>query len=94
MCFYQAVLETVARVKSKKNDTKDDKYVLSSLYQILDVYIISYSVFSFFLFSAEHFSYENNICRSFQLHHVFNMDNDNGAEETPTLIDRKVQFQV
>ncbi|KAD4384856.1 hypothetical protein E3N88_25024 [Mikania micrantha] len=47
----QAVLETVARVKSKKNDTKDDK--------------------------------------SFQLHHVFNMDNDNGAEETPTLIDRK-----
>lgn len=47
----QAVLETVARVKSKKNDTKDDK--------------------------------------SFQLHHVFTMDNDNGAEETPTLIDRK-----
>ncbi|XP_076899582.1 K(+) efflux antiporter 4-like [Bidens hawaiensis] len=47
----QAVLETVARVKSKKNDTKDDK--------------------------------------SFQLHHVFNIDNDNGAEETPTLIDRK-----
>ncbi|XP_071705129.1 K(+) efflux antiporter 4-like [Rutidosis leptorrhynchoides] len=47
----QAVLETVARVKSKKNETKDDK--------------------------------------SFQLHHVFNMDNDNGAEETPTLIDRK-----
>ncbi|KAI3522419.1 hypothetical protein L1887_00168 [Cichorium endivia] len=47
----QAVLETVARVKSKKNETKDDK--------------------------------------SFQLHHVFTMDNDNGAEETPTLIDRK-----
>ncbi|XP_076929854.1 K(+) efflux antiporter 4-like [Bidens hawaiensis] len=47
----QAVLETVARVKSKKNDTKDDK--------------------------------------SFQLHHVFNIDNDNGVEETPTLIDRK-----
>ncbi|MFS8002990.1 putative cation/H+ exchanger, sodium/solute symporter superfamily [Helianthus anomalus] len=47
----QAVLETVARVKSKKNDTKDDK--------------------------------------SFQLHHVFNIDSDNGAEETPTLIDRK-----
>ncbi|GJU67187.1 K(+) efflux antiporter 6 [Tanacetum coccineum] len=47
----QAVLETVARVKSKKNDTKEDK--------------------------------------SIQLHHIFNMDNDNGAEETPTLIDRK-----
>ncbi|CAI9093663.1 OLC1v1029220C1 [Oldenlandia corymbosa var. corymbosa] len=49
----QAVLETVARVKPKKNETKakDDK--------------------------------------SFKLHHVFNLDNDNGAEETPTLIDRK-----
>ncbi|KAK2987731.1 hypothetical protein RJ640_016829 [Escallonia rubra] len=47
----EAVLETVARVKSKKNDTKEEK--------------------------------------SFQLHHVFNLDNDNGAEETPTLIDRK-----
>ncbi|XP_019175895.1 PREDICTED: K(+) efflux antiporter 6-like isoform X2 [Ipomoea nil] len=48
----QAVLETVARVKSKKNDTKKEE-------------------------------------KSFQLHHVFNLDNDNGAEETPTLIDRK-----
>ncbi|KAK3210523.1 hypothetical protein Dsin_015229 [Dipteronia sinensis] len=47
----QAVLETVARVKSKKNETKEDK--------------------------------------SFQFHHVFNLDNENGAEETPTLIDRK-----
>ncbi|KAL8113522.1 hypothetical protein AgCh_020739 [Apium graveolens] len=47
----QAVLETVARVKSKKNDTKEEK--------------------------------------SFKLHHVFNLDNDNAAEETPTLIDRK-----
>ncbi|KAG2666074.1 hypothetical protein I3760_15G038100 [Carya illinoinensis] len=47
----QAVLETVARVKSKKNDTKEDK--------------------------------------SFQLHDVFNLDNDNRAEDTPTLIDRK-----
>ncbi|KAG5524700.1 hypothetical protein RHGRI_031393 [Rhododendron griersonianum] len=48
---YQAVLETVARVKTKKNDTKEDK--------------------------------------PFQLHHVFNLDNENRAEETPTLIDRK-----
>ncbi|XP_022892734.1 K(+) efflux antiporter 6-like [Olea europaea var. sylvestris] len=48
----QAILETVARVKTKKNDTKDEK-------------------------------------SSFKLHHVFNLDNDNGAEETPTLIDRK-----
>eukprot|EP00257_Ricinus_communis_P015275 XP_015573155.1 K(+) efflux antiporter 6 [Ricinus communis] len=47
----QAVLETVARVKPKKNDTKEEK--------------------------------------SFKLHHVFNLDNDNGAEDTPTLIDRK-----
>ncbi|CAA2959087.1 K(+) efflux antiporter 4-like isoform X1 [Olea europaea subsp. europaea] len=49
----QAVLETVARVKPKKNETKtkDEK--------------------------------------SFKLHSVFNLDNDNGAEETPTLIDRK-----
>ncbi|XP_038711200.1 K(+) efflux antiporter 6-like isoform X1 [Tripterygium wilfordii] len=43
----EAVLETVARVKTKKNDTKEEK--------------------------------------SFQLHDVF----DNGAEDTPTLIDRK-----
>lgn len=27
---YQAVLETVARVKTKKNDTKEDKYMLLS----------------------------------------------------------------
>ncbi|PKI58673.1 K(+) efflux antiporter 4 isoform X2 [Punica granatum] len=47
----QAVLETVARVKSKKNETKEEK--------------------------------------SFQLHTVFNLDNDNRAEDTPTLIDRK-----
>ncbi|XP_009631200.1 K(+) efflux antiporter 4 [Nicotiana tomentosiformis] len=48
----QAVLETVARVKPKKNDTKKED-------------------------------------KSFQLHHVFKLDNDQGAEETPTLIDRK-----
>uniref|UniRef100_M1CXR5 Potassium efflux antiporter n=1 Tax=Solanum tuberosum TaxID=4113 RepID=M1CXR5_SOLTU len=48
----QAVLETVARVKPKKNDTKKEE-------------------------------------KSFQLHHVFKLDNDHGAEETPTLIDRK-----
>ncbi|XP_057478243.1 K(+) efflux antiporter 6-like isoform X1 [Actinidia eriantha] len=47
----QAVLETVARVRPKKNDTKEEK--------------------------------------SFQLHHVFNLDNDHRAEDTPTLIDRK-----
>ncbi|CAB4266100.1 unnamed protein product [Prunus armeniaca] len=50
----QAVLETVARVKSKKNETK-----------------------------------EENLNRSFQLHDVFNLDNDNRGEDTPTLIDRK-----
>ncbi|KAJ8766917.1 hypothetical protein K2173_011735 [Erythroxylum novogranatense] len=47
----QAVLETVARVKSKKNETKEEK--------------------------------------SFQFHDVFHLDNDNGAEDTPMLIDRK-----
>ncbi|KAK9274019.1 hypothetical protein L1049_018833 [Liquidambar formosana] len=47
----QAVLETVARVKPKKNETKEEKL--------------------------------------FQLHDVFNLDNDNNAENTPTLIDRK-----
>ncbi|KAG6740508.1 hypothetical protein POTOM_055959 [Populus tomentosa] len=47
----QAVLETVARVKSKKNDSKEEKL--------------------------------------FKFQHVFNLDNDNGAEDTPTLIDRK-----
>ncbi|KAH9615036.1 hypothetical protein KSS87_004279 [Heliosperma pusillum] len=47
----QAVLETVARVKPKNNETKEEK--------------------------------------SFQLHHVFNLDSENRAEDTPTLIDRK-----
>ncbi|KAF2285151.1 hypothetical protein GH714_038848 [Hevea brasiliensis] len=46
-----AILETVARVKSKKNDTKEEK--------------------------------------SFQFHDVFNLDNENRAEDMPTLIDRK-----
>lgn len=32
------------------------------------------------------------LTRSFQLHKVFNLDNDNGAEDTPTLIDRKVRL--
>ncbi|CAM8890274.1 hypothetical protein QQ045_024510 [Rhodiola kirilowii] len=47
----QAVLETVARVKTKKNETKEDK--------------------------------------SFKFHDVFNLDNENKAEDTPRLIDRK-----
>ncbi|KAL6556672.1 K(+) efflux antiporter 4 [Orobanche gracilis] len=50
----QAVLETVARVKSKKSEIKEEK--------------------------------------SFKLHQVFNLDNDNGAEEIPTLIDRKAHI--
>ncbi|KAF4351395.1 hypothetical protein F8388_014404 [Cannabis sativa] len=45
------VLETVARVRSKKNETKEEK--------------------------------------SFQFQDVFNLDNENRAEDTPTLIDRK-----
>ncbi|XP_042501255.1 K(+) efflux antiporter 4-like [Macadamia integrifolia] len=47
----QAVLETVARIKPKKNETKEEK--------------------------------------SFQLHDVFNLDNENQAEDMPTLIDRR-----
>nr|XP_043629326.1 K(+) efflux antiporter 4-like isoform X1 [Erigeron canadensis] len=47
----QAVLETVARVKSKRNETKEEK--------------------------------------SFQLHDVFNLDNENRPEDTPRLIDSK-----
>ncbi|KAK8698507.1 hypothetical protein V6N13_114619 [Hibiscus sabdariffa] len=46
----QAVLETVARVKSKKNETKEEK--------------------------------------SFQLHDVFHLDDENRADDAPTLIDR------
>ncbi|KAI3498956.1 hypothetical protein L1887_34745 [Cichorium endivia] len=34
-------------------------------------------------------SLEKAYLMSFQLHHVFTMDDDNGAEEKPTLIDRK-----
>ncbi|CAL5359247.1 unnamed protein product [Camellia sinensis] len=30
--------------------------------------------------------------KPFQLHHVFNLDNDHRAEDTPTLIDRKVKL--
>uniref|UniRef100_A0A804JTV5 Cation/H+ exchanger transmembrane domain-containing protein n=1 Tax=Musa acuminata subsp. malaccensis TaxID=214687 RepID=A0A804JTV5_MUSAM len=48
----QAVLETVARVTTKKNETKEEK--------------------------------------SFQFQDVFNLDNENRAEDIPTLIDRKV----
>ncbi|KAK1418604.1 hypothetical protein QVD17_27749 [Tagetes erecta] len=47
----QAVLETVARVKSKRNETKEEK--------------------------------------SFQLHDVFNLDDENRPEDTPRLIDSK-----
>ncbi|XP_059063085.1 K(+) efflux antiporter 4 isoform X2 [Cryptomeria japonica] len=32
---------------------------------------------------------KNGTSRSFQLHDVFNLDNENGAEDTPMLIDRK-----
>ncbi|EHA8592565.1 K(+) efflux antiporter 6-like [Cocos nucifera] len=46
-----AVLETVARVTTKKNETKEEK--------------------------------------SFQFHDVFNLDNENQAEDIPTLIDRR-----
>ncbi|KAK6273877.1 hypothetical protein POUND7_010960 [Theobroma cacao] len=62
----QAVLETVARVKTKKNDTKEEKYKRAGLSPLLQPPF-----------------------RSFQLHDVFNLENDNRAEDTPMLIDRK-----
>ncbi|PPR88400.1 hypothetical protein GOBAR_AA32279 [Gossypium barbadense] len=48
--YLSAVLETVARVKTKKNETKEEK--------------------------------------SFQLHDVFHLDDENRADDAPTLIDR------
>ncbi|CAJ1937138.1 unnamed protein product [Sphenostylis stenocarpa] len=54
--FNLAVLETVARVIPKKNESKEEKYAPLS---------------------------------SFQLHDVFNLDNENRADDMPTLIDRK-----
>ena len=33
ICVDQAVLETVARVKPKKNDTKDEKYLFLALHE-------------------------------------------------------------
>lgn len=79
----QATLETVARVKSKKNDTKEEKYMLLTLvlhftfrpcYTGLSVHFLKHLCFYF----------------RFQLQNVFNLDSDNRAEDTPTLIDRKV----
>lgn len=96
--IYQAVLETVARVKSKKNETKEEKYVLVSFWWKISPFIsfdvvvmisensesclvwTSHSVLNFFR------PYD----RSFQFHNVFNLDNENRAEDMPTLIDRKV----
>lgn len=43
-----------------------------------------------FSLTINHFLPCKNDFRSFKLNQVFNLDNDNGAEETPTLIDRKV----
>ncbi|KAG4968153.1 hypothetical protein JHK87_033804 [Glycine soja] len=52
----KAILETVARVKPKKNESKEEK--------------------------------------SFQFHDVFNLDNENRAEDMPTLIDRKLSLSL
>lgn len=73
----------MARVKSKKNDTKEEKYMLLTLvlhftfrpcYTGLSVHFLKHLCFYF----------------RFQLQNVFNLDSDNRAEDTPTLIDRKV----
>ncbi|XP_013616257.1 PREDICTED: K(+) efflux antiporter 6-like isoform X1 [Brassica oleracea var. oleracea] len=80
----QAVLETVARVKStKKNETKEDKYNIQFLLLVVSLelsYMTFYNVSKCYLIF---------LFRRFQLHDVFNLDNDNRAEDTPTLIDRK-----
>ena len=91
------MLETVARVKSKKNDM-EEKCILISCEPInfVCVYYIDmdHSPTHKF-FPAVHKLYFltllDNGFRSFQLHHFFNLDNNNGAEDTPTLIDRKVK---
>ncbi|KAJ0591466.1 hypothetical protein HanHA300_Chr03g0073641 [Helianthus annuus] len=54
MEIINAVLETVARVTSKRNESKEEK--------------------------------------AFQLHDVFNLENENRPEDTPRLIDSKVMF--
>ena len=82
LSHYQAVLETVARVKPKKNETKEEKYVYDHSCTIF--FLLTYLV-SFYLYALSSCNY-----RSFKFNQVFNLDNDNGAEETPTLIDRKV----
>jgi hypothetical protein len=80
--LYQAVLETVARVKPKKNETKEEKYASLScriigLLLFLQQRIVSSTFGKFSI-------------RSFQFHDVFNLDSENRVEDTPTLIDRKV----
>nr|VDD35075.1 unnamed protein product [Brassica oleracea] len=67
----QAVLETVARVKPKKNETKTKEE--NCCYQIL-----------FHWLKAIY-----NIINAFNSRSFFNLDNENGVEDTPRLIDRK-----
>lgn len=83
----QAVLETVARVKStKKNETKEEKYTIQFYLSFIFIWpsmmIWNWRCIKRYLIFRRHF----------QLHDVFNLNNDNRAEDTPTLIDRKVSF--
>ncbi|CAA2983335.1 K(+) efflux antiporter 6-like isoform X2 [Olea europaea subsp. europaea] len=93
--LHQAVLETVARVKPKKNETKtsEEKQVFCSNSEnvITDNLTSHLHIQFFFTDYCLLFCYN---FRSFKLHHVFKLDNDNGAEETPTLIDRKVKMEL
>lgn len=92
LCVNQAVLETVARVKPKKNDTKgkEDKYYLllwlgNPILEICNDYFeIMYIDW------CELLTYLLCYFRSFQLHNLFK--NDNAQEDTATLIDRKVKL--
>lgn len=78
-----------SQVKEKWNE--GGKVSTCSISTELFITVIFSCLLICFLFSHMIFSCFTHNCRSFKLHQVFNLDNDNGAEETPTLIDRKVE---
>lgn len=55
------------------------------------VYMAEVTGFEWFQLMTQHLNPSYFLYRSFQLHHVFNLDNENGQEDIPTLIDRKVE---
>lgn len=62
-------------------------------YLLFMQFLIAYSfstVICLTVLTRLHFLFFCGLIRSFQFHDVFNLDNDNRQEDTPTLIDRKV----